>query len=222
MKIILSITVFLVLTCSVKAIDLIDVIYLKDSTVIKGYIIEQVPNESITIKDLNDKIVKIEMSNIQKMVKVEYEDKTIYYKDYSEFGVSFGTPAGLNLNFVHWFSPYGLGFSGMYFGSMYGFQGNFKYKLSDNKDRSHSLSLIAGNWYISYKKSDPFMEYEEDNLSDWKYIGASYNLNYEGFWLEVGLTISNIRIEPKDEDLNLDGTLPQLVFQIGYVYRFIN
>ena len=222
MKKLLTFALFLVFCFSVNAAELIDVVYLKDSTIIRGQIIEQVPNVSITIKDLNNNLIKIDMSNVQKMMKVEYEDKTIYYKDYSEFGGSLGTPAGLNLNYVHWFSPYGIGISGMYWGDFYGIQGNFKYKLSDNRDRSHSLSLIAGRWYISYQNIDPYMGYEEDNLFDWKYIGATYNLNYGGFWLEVGITASEVKIEPKVEVFNFDGILPQLVFQIGYVYRFIN
>jgi hypothetical protein len=221
MKKLLTFALFLVFCFSVKAAELIDVIQLKDSSVVRGHIIEQVPNVSITIKDLNNNLIKIDMSKVQKMMKVEYEDKTFYSKDYSEFGVSLVTPAGLNLNYVHWFSPYGIGISGMYWGDFYGIQGNFKFKLSDNRDRSHSLSLVAGRCYMSYQRTTPFTSYEENNLFDWKYIGATYNLNYSGFWLEVGITASEVKIEPKKEVNTFDGILPQLVFQIGYVYRFI-
>ena len=70
MKKLLTFALFLVFCFSVNAAELIDVVYLKDSTIIRGQIIEQVPNVSITIKDLNNNLIKIDMNKVQKMMKI--------------------------------------------------------------------------------------------------------------------------------------------------------
>ncbi len=189
--------------------DYVDVVYLKDSTVIEGYIIEQVPNKSLTIKKIDGELMTIDIEKVEKMTKKDKSKVSLKNKNYWELGINFGTPGGLNLLVGKWFSPVGIKVSGMNLGSMYGVQGNLMYKLSDNYSRCHSLGLIFGVSHIELEKTNGWNT--ETEIKDWQYYGAAYNLNWGGFWLEVGLTGG-------DGDFKA----PQLAFQIGYTYRFID
>lgn len=223
MKLVVFLSIFFLVITSAKSEDIIDVVYLKDSTVVRGQIFEQIPNESIQIKDIMGKILKINFDAISKIAKEKYTKISLMKYDYIEFGGSFVTPALLNFNFVKWFSEYGFGLSGMYWGAVKGLQCNLKRKLSDNEDRSHGLSIIAGILNITTKgHTEPALFDKTYTKSlDWQYIGLTYNLNYSGFWLEIGFTVSKMNLEPPDDKSKLQGISIQPATQIGYVYRFI-
>ena len=64
---------FSILIFAVKcyAEDMIDVIVLKDKTVVKGLIIEQYPNERLKIKTDSGEVKEIKFSEIEKIMKEE-------------------------------------------------------------------------------------------------------------------------------------------------------
>lgn len=84
-----------------------DVVYLKNGSIIKGTIIEQVPNESIKIQTADGSIFVYKMSEILKMTKemtnvsrqnsFSFKKKQLSFKDiagyrgFLDFGYSFGT-----------------------------------------------------------------------------------------------------------------------------------
>ncbi len=55
--------------------EMIDVVHLKNGSVIKGLIIETIPNESIKIETADGSIFVYEMSEVEKMTKVRKENK---------------------------------------------------------------------------------------------------------------------------------------------------
>ena len=66
---------------SMNAQTLQDVIYLKNGTMIKGLIVEQVPNESIRIKTKDGSIFALQMDSIEKMTKeIIIEEKEYAWK----------------------------------------------------------------------------------------------------------------------------------------------
>jgi hypothetical protein len=187
----------------------VDAVILKNGSKILGTIIEQVPNQSLKIRMRDGSVFVYTFDEIEiiRKEKVEYVDETmdLRHTPYSELGVNVGTPAGLNAAFGRWFGLFGLRLSGMVYGSaLAGMQLNFGYKLSDNSNRSHVLALIAGSshledsrgWYIRDKS--------------WTYLGAVYELNLGGFFLQAGASVGEG-----------DYSNPQLMFQIGYMYRFL-
>ncbi|MFH1051268.1 MAG: hypothetical protein V1779_10125 [bacterium] len=208
-KSVLLIIIFLATTISAFSEDLIDVIYLKDSTVIEGYIIQQEPNKPISLQLLNGDFITIDY---EKVVRITKKDKSKYYYnlDYFEAGINLGTPGGVNLLVGKWFSPIGIKVSGMNLGKIYGIQGNLMYKISDDYNTCHSLGLSTGVSHMELEKTDIWGETETE-IYDWQYYGVVYNLNWSGFWLEAGLCGGTG-----------DFTSPQLMAQIGFTYRFID
>ena len=72
--------------------------------------------------------------------------------------------------------------------------------LSNNINRYHSLNFVAGSSYLE----------KNWDKKTWDYIGIAYNLNYKDFYLEAGITSGSGSYSN-----------PQIMFQIGYVYRFL-
>ena len=64
---------FIALLCSgtVWAEELQDVIYLKNGSVLRGVVIEQIPNESLRIRTADGNVFALEMSQIYKLTKEE-------------------------------------------------------------------------------------------------------------------------------------------------------
>lgn len=82
---------------------------------------------------------------------------------------------------------------------------NFGYALSDSKKVQHGINLLT-SWVVG---SDPGADY------DYAATGIAYSLNYNGFFLELGLghawrgDIGNLSNDP---------IIP--VGYWGYIYRF--
>lgn len=184
--------------------ELIDCVYLKDGKVLKGTIVENIPNKHIIFQHSDGKIETIEFGKIEKTTK---EKNTEYYsvdRHYTEFGVTLGTPGGLNAVIGRWFGPFGLKLSGMYLGSLYGAQLEFSAKLSENKVRTHAITGMLGTLHLDTKNDFNLTEHK-----NWDYFGLAYTLNVSGFYLQAGLSVGNGSF-----------TSPQILFQIGYVHRF--
>ncbi len=187
----------------------VDAVILKNGSKILGTIIEQVPNKSLKIRmrDGSEFVYTFDEIEIIRKERVDYVDETmdLRHTPYSELGVNVGTPAGLNAAFGRWFGLFGLRLSGMlYYPALAGAQLNFGFKLSDNANRSHVLALIAGSSVIE----DSWGWYARDKY--WTYLGAVYELNLSGFFLQAGASVGEG-----------DYSNPQLMVQIGYMYRFL-
>jgi len=117
-----------------------DVVYMRDGSVLRGVIIEQIPNQSITIETTDRNIYIVQMSSIETMIKVPYNGRDrsrngSYYnsmgtglrrgfKGIFEVGHLFGTGdysinrLKLNLLLGHQANPYfsfGFGFGLRYY-----------------------------------------------------------------------------------------------------------
>jgi hypothetical protein len=183
---------------SCYAQEQIDVVYLKNGSKIRGTIIEQVPNKQLTIqtRDGSEFVYTFDEIEVIRKESAEEYRLDLMHTEYPELGVNFGTPGGLNLAAGYWFGTVGLRLSGMYLGDIAGVQGNVGFKLSDNSTRSHVLAAVFGTSEVERK--------------NWTYIGGVYELNLSGFFLQAGATIGSG-----------DFTSPQLIFQIGYMHRFL-
>ncbi len=192
----LSIIIFAV---KCYADDMIDVIILKDKTIVKGIILEQYPNDKLKIKTDSGDVREIKFSEIENIMK---EEKPLEVKKgVTELGIVAGSPAGLNILLGHSIDDFIFKLSGLYVGKIYGIQVNLGLMLSNNINRYHSLNFIAGS------------SFSESNLSKntWDYFGIAYNLNYKDFYLEAGISSGSGSYSN-----------PQIMLQIGYVYRFLD
>lgn len=201
---------FFVIAANSLANDIIDVIVLKDSTVIEGMIIEQIPGKTIKVRYSSGSEQIISFNKIDKIYKKESAEFDYYYKNYTEIGVNLGTPAAFNFLIGRWFSPVGISISGMKLGKTNGLQGNFRFKLADRENICHSLALIMGVSNLENKGNQKNKDGKIPEVLKWSYYGLAYNMNWNGFWAEIGLSGGNG-----------DYTSPQLLFQIGYTHRFI-
>jgi len=188
----------------------LDVIYLNDGSRIIGTIIEQIPNQSITVRARDGSEVVITFERISRIRRetIEEEPKDMKKVSYAELGATVGTPTGINGAFGYCLNTVGVRVSGMYIkagerSQLSGFQLNFGYRLSDNVNRNHTLAVVGGSTLIRDSKI---------NVADkrWSYLGVVYNLNSYGFFLEAGLSAGEGSYSS-----------PQLLFQIGYMHRFL-
>ena len=85
--------------------------------------------------------------------------------------------------------------------NVHGIQANLLYKISRKRNIDQNFGLCVGTSEVK----DGWL------MRDWTYIGAIYELNFHGFFIQPGLSIGDG-----------DFSSPQLLFQIGYVYRFNN
>ena len=123
--------------------------------------------------------------------------KNLLNASYPELGITLGTPSGLNLAGGGWNGRFGVRATGMFYGpSFYGFQTTLGFKLLDDPKTLHSVGLAFGTFRWEF--------------DDWTSVGAVYNTNFRGFFLETGLEVGRG-----------DFSSPQFVLQIGYMRRFL-
>ncbi|MCZ7558083.1 MAG: hypothetical protein M5R41_16905 [Bacteroidia bacterium] len=187
----------------------VDAVILKNGSKILGTIIEQVPNKSLKIRtrDGSEYVYSFDDIEIIRKEAVWVDDQITDLREaaYYELGANFGTPAGFNIAFGRWFGTLGLRLSGALYGdALAGAQLNIGFKLSDNSNRSHVLALIAGSSRL--EKDDGWFTRNKY----WTYLGAVYELNLGGFFLQAGASVGEG-----------DYSNPQLMFQIGYMHRFL-
>ena len=70
-KLILTFLLVLFSTLNIKAQSANDIVYLKDGSIIKGTIMEMNPSENLKIKTSDGSIFVYQMSEVQKIEKVE-------------------------------------------------------------------------------------------------------------------------------------------------------
>ncbi len=120
-------------------------------------------------------------------------------------GITFGTPAGLNLVGTYYgLSGYGARIAGGYFPGdkgqyVGGVQVSFLRKLYEVRDGVVDASLIAG-----YSESDVEGEFDK-----WSYLGVAWDFSWRRFFAETQLTVGTGTFES-----------PQFGFQLGLLlYR---
>ena len=226
-----------VLKCTIIAVILIshtviyaDTIRLRDGSKHRGKVERITAQHVVYIPDGTRSPASIPRKKVQRII---YEDgKVIDFtildgkssagekisssRNYFVLGATFYTPGLLNIVAGYYFLNSGIHFSGNYMGKReYGAQVNILYKLNETRKFMHAVALVGG--FLSYiidedtedcddcdvEKPIPFSESDQ-------YFGIVYNLNYQGFFFEIGL--SQIVTRTNNFMLNL---------QIGYVYRFL-
>ncbi len=79
---------------AVQAQNLQDVVYLKNGSILRGIIIEQVPNQSLKIKTADGSVFVCEFPQVLKITKEEPVGKSGHGSMYNRFASSFTRPAG--------------------------------------------------------------------------------------------------------------------------------
>tara|TARA_B110000046_G_scaffold137347_1_gene143627 strand:- start:1837 stop:2760 length:924 start_codon:yes stop_codon:yes gene_type:complete len=81
-----------VATLSFSQSNFQDVVNLKNGSVIRGVIIEQIPNESITIETADRNVFVYQMAEIEKIAKEPYQENTTenYFNSFSSSGLQSG------------------------------------------------------------------------------------------------------------------------------------
>lgn len=186
-----------------------DIIYLKNGSKIVGQIVKFQIDKEVTIKTETGTELSYKMSDVE---KIDFKSESFYqYKNTSsEFGITFGTPSGLNLVVATHIGKIMIKGSGLYLGDIAkGLQFEIGYKLSEFARTYHAINLVGG--YSSLQSKEQTIFGEQTVQKKWTYVGIVYNLNTNGFYLQPGLSIGTG-----------DFTNPQFMFQIGYVYQFRN
>lgn len=198
----------LIFTINMNAQEAIkDIVHLKDGSKIVCQVVK-FDESYVEIKISGSNTMKIERSQIQKIeYSIDTSLKEEALKTKAEFGGTLGTPAGLNLVYNNHFDNFILQLSGLYLGPIRGIQLGFCWKVSESENNYHAFGGAIGSSYFEEEKEDYYYSYTE--INKWTYVAAVYNFNYNGFYLQPGLSFG-------------EGTFsnPQLLIQIGYVYKF--
>ncbi len=145
----------------------------------------------------------------QEQIKVE-QDKYVLDapKEYlsSEFGLVFGTPGTINLNYAKHFGGLLMKVSGMYLANFQGAQLDVGYKVYLEK-RTYQAITIAGG--MSRFPQETALFAIPLPTKKWDYVSINYLLNTQGFLFSLGLSAGEG-----------DFTTPQFMFQIGFSSQF--
>jgi hypothetical protein len=204
----------LLFTFNLDASGFIDIVYLKDGSKIEGEILENVHDKYLVIRTRNGENKTVLMENVLKINKRNKNNVTLKNESYSELGLNFGTPAGINLFLSHWVTSFGLGVSGMALGNdTYGIQFELRYKLFENFSRYHDFAFIFGTNQVNFGHYFPELVKSKNypKLYQWGFYGLAYQLNFYGIWLEAGATFGTGNV-----------VSPQIDFQLGYTHRFLD
>lgn len=124
-------------------------------------------------------------------------------------GATIGIPAGLNAHASFYLWRFVLRGSGMFFHKdLLGAQADAGFSFLNGPRLRHSVSFVGG-----YTKRNPLLTLNAnaaETVRSASYIGATYDLFIDGFFLQTGLGYP------------LSGKLssPLLIFQVGYLFYF--
>ena len=173
-----------------------------------------------TIKNFNDSLFIINTTgknevSIKRNEVVSLElDNPLEKKGYPMFGITAITPGGLNLLFGQHFGNFGIRLQGGLLplsATMWGFQGNLLYNFQKSESFENNISIAFGQLNIPIKKGFSLWEGTIYENGDWTYAAVCYDFNTSGFFLEIGLSFGSGYFSN-----------PQVLLQLGYVYRFID
>ena len=212
------VVIFIISSLKLFSAEQVDIIHLKNGSVIVGKIIKYDAGKEVEIQTSDGNRFVFKMEQVEKIDFMVDKDQG-YKKTKSELGGTLGTPAALNFIFGKHFDKYMVKVSGMYLGrTAKGIQLELGLKLSEFKRTYHALSLVGGYSYLEYEEKKNY-GYNINRIEEWTYGGLVYNLNTNGFYLQAGLSLGN-GVYSNETGIIEDMPNPQFIFQIGYVYQF--
>ncbi len=197
----------------VSASSDLDVVYLKNGSRIVGTIVELVPSEKVKIRTSDGSEFVYTMGEVERITRepapTTSDRRDIQAVAYPELGVVLGTPGAINGVAGYWFGQYGVRVSGGYVernsDNFWGMQLNMMKKIRDTPVSRHAVGIMG-------------MAHRTKYMDNWilrrKSIyggGIAYNYNWRGLFVETGLLAG----------ANTGYSAVQLLFQIGYMYRFL-
>ncbi|MDT3739903.1 MAG: hypothetical protein RO257_10440 [Candidatus Kapabacteria bacterium] len=212
------VVIFIISSLKLFSAEQVDIIHLKNGSVIVGKIIKYDAGKEVEIQTSDGNRFVFKMEQVEKIDFMVDKDSG-FKKTKSELGGTFGTPAVLNFVIGKHFDKYMVKASGLYLGrSAKGIQLELGLKLSEFKRTYHAISLVGGYSYLEYEEKKIY-DNNINRISEWTYGGLVYNLNTNGFYLQAGLSLGN-GLATNDLGEIVDMPNPQIIFQIGYVYQF--
>ncbi|MEI6434822.1 MAG: porin family protein [Bacteroidota bacterium] len=115
-----------------------DVVYLKNGSIIRGMIIEQVPNQSIKIQTQDNNVFVYKIEEVEKITKEQASVSIVKKNEVSNKGFSLGLKAGINLS--SW-SNIDISDPSKKVSKL-GFQGGFVGKIGFNKYLAVQMELL--------------------------------------------------------------------------------
>lgn len=157
--------------------------------------------------DVRITVLRTNITSIQYFSSV----KSLDYRNHSFafLGVTLLQPGGLNIVAGKDFGKLGLRVSAGFLREITGVQANFLFNISRSKSFNHHFSLGGGMLHGYFDLQNQYGKVGSERIT-FPYVGAFYDLNYGGVFLETGLLLT---AEKKIPD-------PQLSLQLGYVYEF--
>jgi hypothetical protein len=190
-----------------------DVVYLKKGDIIRGNILEHIIGKQLKIEIMGGSILVFKDDEIEKVTKLPKLNNNTTKSKYGALGILLGTPGGLNLTSAYFANQFGLRFlAGTNINDMYGFELDLEYILTSEKHYYASIDILGGYSYLGKYYTylyDNYNAYSISYIKDWLYLGAEGNLNFYGFNISLGLSFGSGYFSS-----------PQLIANIGYVYRF--
>ena len=176
----------------------------KDGQTFKGKMIDEKP-DFVILEIENGVQVKIDQKDILAIQGRKKQSK----QEYPILGVSYGSPAVLNLIAGYYLNDFGVKLSGGYWPHFGGAQIDLSKKLVDNDTLLGNVSLVGGiiqtsgttQGYLNWNGSN-------DMNGTWIYASLGLDITWKWFSLEVDW---------------VNGNFPNksaFPFQVGYVQRF--
>jgi len=178
-----------------------------DGQKFEGKILEE-QEDYLLLEIENGVQVRIEKSEI---AFIQREDRLAKQpsQDYPTLGVTYGSPAVLNLVAGYSLSSFGLKFSGAYWGGTRGVQADLSFKLAEEQSFLAEFDVVGGV-VGTHGANNGYSLWSSGAWSGtaWNYSGIGFDINYGGFVFELDAVTGNF---PNPV---------ALPFQIGFVQRF--
>ena len=167
-----------------------DVVYLKDGSVLRGIIIEQIPSQSITIETTNRNVYIVQMSDIETMIKVPYNGSGGSRTDSSYNSMGTGLRRGFKGIFEmgHMFGTGDYSINRLQLNILLGHQANPYFSFGFGLGlRYYYVSTVSyGNRYYDHSTVIPILSdfrvnFLDNKISPYLSCGIGYSL----YWNEA-------------------------------------
>lgn len=194
-KILFFITLLILVTSSTFAQQMMqDVVYLKDGSIIRGTIIEQIPNTSIKIQTNDRSVFVYKMENILKMTKEQYK------------GIYSGDIRGKK-------SP------GVAFALSFLFPGLGQYYNGDVTKGVIQEVLYVGGWTLFFTLG--WEEYKESYYyGNYDYYYDYYERETAWFWIGLGLASASSIWSMIDAPISANNINERMGQRYGHMLEF--
>lgn len=188
---------------------MVDAVYLKSDTVIKGRLVSLTPNQTVSIIDLKDSLHVYNMSDVVKIRKelAEYHPNDLSDKSYFSVGGTMGYPCILNFRFGYHTNSHFFALSGNYLGLINGVQANYGYNFMNNYRFTHGPTA-----YLGFNRSKNFYSGGDHDIL---YYGLGYTFSYRTIYYELGYGLFDHTSQ------NKKWSNSGWVFQLGLVFRLV-